>query len=144
MTSSLFAAATLAMEKLAIHFHVSVDVKAVVLKSIKNELRDVAVYLGRIRRGGAVVAWTTITTGRALKWEDTSIKMRNASRNLETKSRILMPWAAKMTPRKRTRLPLRKPPPLALRLRRGIQRQGNASAPSSFIPKFEEGREPLG
>jgi len=37
----------------------------------------------------------------ALKWEDTSIQNEERFENLETKSRILDAWAAKLTPRKR-------------------------------------------
>src|SRR5438477_6338037 len=40
------AAATLRWEKLAVPFHVSVDVKAVVLKSVKNELRSGGGFTG--------------------------------------------------------------------------------------------------
>src|SRR5438067_7904419 len=84
------AAATLRWEKLAVPFHVSVDVKAVVLKSVKNELRSV----GGFTWAGfdEAAQWcldNNYNLEEALKWEDTSIQNEERFENLETKSRIL-------------------------------------------------------
>jgi hypothetical protein len=84
------AAATLRWEKLAVPFQVSVDVKAVVLRSIKNELRSV----GGFTWGGfdEAAQWcldNNYNLEEALKWEDTSIQNEERFENLETKSRIL-------------------------------------------------------
>src|SRR6202795_3787203 len=83
-------AATLRWEKLAVPFRVSVDVKAVVLKSVKNELRNV----GGFTWGGfdEAAQWcldNNYNLEEALKWEDTSIQNEERFENLETKSRIL-------------------------------------------------------
>src|SRR5216117_2301460 len=84
------AAATLRWEKLAVPFHISVDVKAVVLKSIKNELRSV----GGFTWAGfdEAAQWcldNNYNLEEALKWEDTSIQNEARFENYETKSRIL-------------------------------------------------------
>jgi len=84
------ALATLRWEKLAVPFRVSVDVKAVVLKSVKNELRSV----GGFTWGGydEAAQWcldNNYELEQALKWEDTSIQNEERFENLETKSRIL-------------------------------------------------------
>src|SRR5438552_4788907 len=84
------AAATLRWEKLAVPFHVSADVKAVVLKSVKNELRSV----GGFTWAGfdEAAQWcldNNYNLEEALKWEDTSIQNEERFENVETKSRIL-------------------------------------------------------
>jgi len=84
------AAATLRWEKLAVPFRVSVDVKAVTLKSIRNQLRSV----GGFNWTGYDEAanWcldNNYNLEEALKWEDTSIQNEDRFENLETKSRIL-------------------------------------------------------
>jgi len=68
----------------------SVDVKAVVLKSVKNELRSV----GGFSWAGfdEAAQWcldNNYNLEEALKWEDTSIQNEERFENLETKSRIL-------------------------------------------------------
>jgi len=83
------AAATLRWEKLAVPFHISVDVKAVVLRSVRNELRSV----GGFTWGGydEAAQWcldNNYNLEEALKWEDTSIQNEERFENLETKSRI--------------------------------------------------------
>jgi hypothetical protein len=84
------AAATLRWEKIAVPFRVSVDVKAVTLKSIRNQLRSV----GGFTWAGYDEAANWCLDGNynleeALKWEDTSIQNEDRFENLETKSRIL-------------------------------------------------------
>src|ERR1700745_1623243 len=84
------AAATLRWEKLAVPFHVSVDTKAVVLKSIKNELRSVGGFTWAGYDEAA--QWcldNNYNLEEALKWEDTSIQNEERFENLESKSRIL-------------------------------------------------------
>jgi hypothetical protein len=84
------AVATLRWEKLAVPFRVSVDVKAVTLKSIRNQLRSVG---GFTWAGYDEAAnWcldNNYNLEEALKWEDTSIQNEDRFENLETKSRIL-------------------------------------------------------
>jgi Protein of unknown function (DUF2911) len=84
------ALATLRWEKLAVPFRVSVDVKAVTLKSIRNQLRSVG---GFTWAGYDEAAnWcldNNYNLEEALKWEDTSIQNEDRFENLETKSRIL-------------------------------------------------------
>jgi len=84
------AAATLRWEKIAVPFRVSVDVKAAVLKSIRNQLRSVG---GFTWSGYDEAAnWcldNNYNLEEALKWEDTSIQNEDRFENLETKSRIL-------------------------------------------------------
>ena len=84
------AAATLRWEKLAVPFHISMDVKAVVLRSVKNELRNVG---GFTWAGYDEAAnWcldNNYNLEEALKWEETSIQNEDRFDNWETKSRIL-------------------------------------------------------
>jgi hypothetical protein len=81
---------TLRWEKLAVPFRVSVDVKAVTLKSIRNQLRSVG---GFTWAGYDEAAnWcldNNYNLEEALKWEDTSLQNEDRFENLETKSRIL-------------------------------------------------------
>src|SRR5258708_21494971 len=77
-------------EKDAVQVRVSVDVKAVILKSILNQLRSV----GGFSWAGYDEAanWcldNNYNLEEALKWEDTSIQNEDRFENLETKSRIL-------------------------------------------------------
>src|SRR5260370_2546742 len=84
------ALATLRWEKLAVPFRVSVDVKAVVLKSVKNELRSVGgVTCGAYDEAAPCCLDNNYNLEEALKWEDTSIQNEERFENLETKSRIL-------------------------------------------------------
>jgi tetratricopeptide (TPR) repeat protein len=85
-----FTTAVLSWEKLAIPFQISVDTKAVVLRSIKNELRNV----GGFTWGGYDEAATwcldnNYNLEQALKWEDISIQNEERFENLLTKSQIL-------------------------------------------------------
>ena len=83
------AVATLRWEKLAVPFEIAVDVKAVVLRGIKNELRSVG---GFTWAGYDEAAnWcldNNYELEQALKWENTSIQNEERFENWETKSRI--------------------------------------------------------
>jgi len=84
------ALATLRWEKLAVPFQIGVDVKAVVLRSIKNELRNVGGFTWAGYDEAA--QWcldNNYNLEEALKWEDTSIQGEPRFENYETKSRIL-------------------------------------------------------
>src|SRR5947208_12651670 len=83
------AVATLRWEKLAVPFQIGVDVKAVVLRSIKHELRSV----GGFTWAGfdEAAQWcldNNYNLEEALKWENTSIENEDRFEHLETKSRI--------------------------------------------------------
>lgn len=84
------AAATMRWDKLAVPFVISVDVKAITERSIKNQLRNV----GGFTWAGYDEAATWCLDGNcsldeALKWEDTSIQAEERFDNLLTKSQIL-------------------------------------------------------
>jgi hypothetical protein len=121
-------AATLRWEKLAVPFHISVDVKAVVLRSIKNELRNVG---GFTWAGYDEAAnWcldNNYNLEEALKWEDTSIQNEERFENWETKSRILDAMGRKDEAAKALATALDKANAVQLYVyARGLQRQGNA------------------
>ena len=84
------AAATLRWDKLAVPFHISVDVKSITERSIRNQLRNT----GGFSWAGYDEAATWCLDGncsleQALKWEDTSIQNEERFENLLTKSQIL-------------------------------------------------------
>jgi tetratricopeptide (TPR) repeat protein len=84
------AAATLRWDKLAVPFRISVDVKAITERSIRNQLRNT----GGFTWAGYDEAATWCLDGncsleQALKWEDTSIQSEERFENLLTKSQIL-------------------------------------------------------
>jgi hypothetical protein len=84
------AVATLRWERLAVPFQIGVDVKAVVLRSIKNELRSVGGFTWAGYDEAA--QWcldNNYNLEEALKWEQTSIDNEPRFENWETKSRIL-------------------------------------------------------
>jgi hypothetical protein len=77
------AAATLRWDKLAVPFHISVDVKAITERSIRNQLRNT----GGFTWAGFDEAATWCLDGncsleQALKWEDTSIQNEERFENL--------------------------------------------------------------
>src|SRR5215470_1141069 len=122
------AAATLRWEKLAVPFRISVDVKAVVLKSIKNELRNVG---GFTWAGYDEAAQWCLDNNyeleQALKWEDTSIQNEDRFENWETKSRIYDAVGKKDEAAKALSTALDKATAIQLYVyARGLQRQGNA------------------
>jgi tetratricopeptide (TPR) repeat protein len=131
------AAATLRWEKLAVPFHVSVDVKAVVLKSVKNELRSV----GGFTWGGydEAAQWcldNNYNLEEALKWEDTSIQNEERFENLETKSRILDALGRKEESAKTLSKAFNEATAIQLySYARGLQRSGNAKRAFEIYPQ---------
>lgn len=84
------AAATLRWDKLAVPFHISVDVKAITERSIRNQLRNTGGFTWSGYDEAAM--WCldgNCSLEQALKWEDTSIQAEERFENLLTKSQIL-------------------------------------------------------
>jgi hypothetical protein len=120
--------ATLRWDKTAVPFRVGVDVKAVVLRSIKNELRSVG---GFTWAGYDEAAnWcldNNYELEQAVKWEDTSIQNEERFENWETKSRVLAAMGKKDESDKALAHALDKATAVQLYVyARGLQRQGNA------------------
>jgi len=131
------AAATLRWEKLAVPFHINVDVKAVVLRSIKNELRSVG---GFTWAGYDEAAQWCLDNNyeleQALKWEDTSIQNEDRFENWETKSRIYDAMGRKDDATKALSTALDKATAIQLYVyARGLQRQGNAKRAFELYPQ---------
>jgi hypothetical protein len=131
------AAATLRWEKVAVPFHISVDNKAVVLRSIKNELRSVG---GFTWAGyGEAAQWcldNNYELEQALKWENTSIQNEERFENWETKSRILTAMGKKDEADKALATALDKANALQLYVyARTFQRQGNAKRAFELFPQ---------
>jgi hypothetical protein len=131
------AVATLRWEKLAVPFRVSVDVKAVVLKSVKNELRSV----GGFSWAGydEAAQWcldNNYELEQALKWEETSIQNEEHFENWEGKSRILEAMGRKDDAAKAFSTAVEKANAVALySYARGLQRQGNAKRAFELYPQ---------
>lgn len=131
------AAATLRWEKLAVPFQIGVDVKAVVLRSIKNELRNVG---GFTWAGYDEAAnWcldNNYNLEEALKWEDTSIQNESRFENWETKSRILSTMGRKEDADKALTTAIEKANAVQLYVyARGLQRQGNTKRAFELYPQ---------
>ncbi|HEX2664637.1 MAG TPA: DUF2911 domain-containing protein [Candidatus Acidoferrum sp.] len=131
------AAATLRWEKLAVPFQIGVDVKAVVLRSVKNELRNVG---GFTWAGYDEAAnWcldNNYNLEEALKWEDTSIQNESRFENWETKSRILAAMGRKEDADKALATALDKANAVQLYVyARGLQRQGNTKRAFELYPQ---------
>ena len=129
--------ATLRWEKLAVPFQIGVDVKAVVLRSIKNELRNVG---GFTWAGYDEAAnWcldNNYNLEEALKWEDTSIQNESRFENWETKSRILSAMGHKEDADKALVTAIDKANAVQLYVyARGLQRQGNAKRAFELYPQ---------
>ncbi|HXY23672.1 MAG TPA: DUF2911 domain-containing protein [Candidatus Acidoferrum sp.] len=137
------AAATLRWEKLAVPFHVGVDVKAVVLRSIKNELRNVGGFTWAGYDEAA--QWcldNNYNLEEALKWEDTSIQNEERFENWETKSRILDAMGRKDESAKALATALDKANAIQLYVyARGLQRQGNIKRAFELYPQVPK-RDP--
>src|SRR6266436_1798606 len=130
------AVATLRWEKVAVPFRVSVDVKAVSLKSIRNQLRSVG---GFTWAGYDEAAnWcldNNYNLEEALKWEDTSIQNEDRFENYETKSRILDALGRKEEAAKALSTAFDKASAIQLySYARGLQRQGNAKRAFELYP----------
>ena len=83
-------AATLRWAKVAVPFHISVDVNAIVLRSIQNQLRNTGGFTWAGWDEAALWLLDTNTNlDQALKWEDRSILAEERFDNLLTKSEIL-------------------------------------------------------
>ena len=134
------ATAVLRWEKLAVPFHLSVDVKAVVLQSIRNELRSV----GGFSWGGydEAAQWcldNNYNLEEALKWEDTSIQNEARFENYETKSRILDAMGRKEESAKVLSAAFDKANAIQLySYARGLQRQGNAKRAFELYPQVPQ------
>jgi hypothetical protein len=131
------AAATLRWEKLAVPFRISVDVKAAVLKSIKNELRSV----GGFTWAGfdEAAQWcldNNYNLEEALKWEETSIQNEDRFENRETKSRILNAMGKKEDADKALETAFARANAQQLYIyARGLQRSGNAKRAFELYPQ---------
>jgi DUF2911 family protein len=131
------ALATLRWEKLAVPFRVTVDVKAVVLKSVKNELRNVGGFTWAGYDEAA--QWcldNNYNLEDALKWEETSIQNEDRFDNWETKSRILEAMGKKEEAAKALSTALDKATAAQLYFyARNFQRQGNAKRAFELFPQ---------
>lgn len=130
------ALATLRWEKVAVPFRISVDIKGLVLKSIKNQLRNTG---GFTWAGYDEAAnWcldNNYNLEEALNWEDTSIRNEERFENLETKSRIYDAMGRKDDAQKTLARAFEKANPIQLyTYARGIQRQGNAKRAFELYP----------
>ena len=81
---------TLRWEKLAVPFHVSVNVNEIVYRSIQNQLRSVGgfTWAGYDEAANWLLD-TNSNLDQAIKWEDISIQNEERFENLLTKSQIL-------------------------------------------------------
>jgi tetratricopeptide (TPR) repeat protein len=114
-----------------------VDNKAVVLRSIKNELRNVG---GFTWAGYDEAAnWcldNNYELEQAMKWEDTSIQNEERFENWETKSRILDAMGKKDDAAKALATALEKAGAVQLYVyARGLQRGGNAKRAFELYPQ---------
>jgi Protein of unknown function (DUF2911) len=137
------AVATLRWEKIAVPFRVSVDVKAVTLKSIRNQLRSVG---GFTWAGYDEAAnWcldNNYNLEEALKWEDTSIQNEDRFENLETKSRILDAMGKKDEAAKTLSTAFAKASATQLYVyARGLQRAGDTKRAFEIYPQVAK-RDP--
>ncbi|MGB2622373.1 MAG: DUF2911 domain-containing protein [Candidatus Acidiferrum sp.] len=130
------AAATLRWEKLAVPFHISTDVNAIVLRSIHNQLRNTG---GFTWAGYDEAAnWCldhNYNLEEALKWEDTSIQNESRFENWETKSRVFGALGRQENADKALAQALDKASAIQLYVyARGLQRQGNAKRAFEIYP----------
>ncbi len=130
------AAATLRWEKLAVPFHISVDVNSLVLRTIHNQLRNTG---GFTWAGYDEAAnWcldNNYNLEEALKWEDTSIQNESRFENWETKSRIFDAMGHKEDAEKALAQALDKANAIQLYVyARGLQRKGNAKRAFELYP----------
>jgi tetratricopeptide (TPR) repeat protein len=131
------AVATLRWEKLAVPFQIRVDVKAVVLRSIKHELRSVG---GFTWAGFDEAAQWCLDNNyeleQALKWEDQSIQGEPRFENWETKSRILSAMGKKEESDKALATAFEKANAIQLYVyARTLQRNGNAKRAFELYPQ---------
>jgi tetratricopeptide (TPR) repeat protein len=134
------ALATLRWEKLAVPFRISVDVKGIVLTSIKNQLRSVG---GFTWAGYDEAAnWcldNNYELEQALKWEDTSILNEERFENLETKSRIYAAMGKKEESDKALARAFEKANAIQMYVyARTLQRQGNPKRAFELYPQVSK------
>jgi hypothetical protein len=131
------AVAVLRWEKLAVPFQIGVDVKAVVLRSIKNELRSVGGFTWAGYDEAA--QWcldNNYNLEEALKWEQTSIDNEPRFENWETKSRILSAMGKKEEADKALATAMDKASAIQLYVyARGLQRQGDSKRAFELYPQ---------
>ncbi len=84
------AAATLRWEKIAVPFHISADVNAIVLRSMQNQLRNTGgfTWAGFDEAANWLID-ANQNLDQAMKWEDRSIQIEERFENLLGKSQIL-------------------------------------------------------
>jgi hypothetical protein len=130
------AAATLRWEKVAVPFRVTADVKAVTLKSIKNQLRSVGGFTwAGYDEAGMWCLDNNYNLEEALKWEETSIQNEERFENLETKSRLLDAMGKKEESAKTLNAALEKATATQLYVyARGLQRTGNTKRAFELYP----------
>lgn len=130
------ATATLRWERLAVPFRVATDVKAITLKSIRNQLRSVGGFTWAGYDEAA--QWcldNNYNLEEALKWEDTSIQNEERFENLETKSRILDAMGKKEQAAKTLNAAMDRATATQLYVfARGLQRSGNAKRAFELYP----------
>ena len=134
---------TLRWAKVAVPFRVGFDVKAVMLKSIRNQLRGVG---GFTWAGYDEAAnWcldNNYNLDEALKWEDTSIQNEPRFENWETKSRILSAEGKKEDAGKALATALSKADATQLYVyARGLQRSGDVKRAFEIYPQVSK-RDP--
>jgi tetratricopeptide (TPR) repeat protein len=84
-------AATLRWATMAVPFHISVDVNAIVLRSIQNQLRNTGGFTwAGYDEAATWLLDTNENLDQAIKWEDRSILGEERFDNLMTKSQILV------------------------------------------------------
>ena len=129
--------AALRWDKLAVPFHISVDVKSLVLASIRNQLRNTGGFTWAGRDEAA--NWcldNNYNLEEALKWEDASIQNEERFENWETKSRIYDAMGKKDEAAKALATALDKANVIQLYVyARGLQRQGNAKRAFELYPQ---------
>src|SRR4029077_9874754 len=118
-------------EKVAVPFHISVDVKGQVLQTVKNQLRNVG---GFTWAGYDEAAnWcldNNYELEQALKWSDESIQGEERFDNLETKSRVLEALGRKDEAAATLARAIDKADAIQLYVyARGLQRQGQQDKP---------------
>ncbi len=122
------AVATLRWTNIVVPFRISVHVKAIVLKSIRNQLRSVGGFTWAGYDEAA--QWcldNNYNLEEALKWEDTSIQNEDRFENWETKSRILDAMGKKEEAARALSTALDKADAQQLYVyARGLQRQGDS------------------
>ena len=132
------AVATMRWEKLAVPFQISVDVKAVVLRSIKNELRNVGGFTWAGYDEAA--EWcldNNYNLEEALKWKIPPFKTKTASKTGRRNRGFSKSWDEKTRrPGRSQRRSIRPRPSSCMSMRETSSGRETPSAPSNCIPWF--------